>query len=112
MPSTNHTSAYLTRVFPRPIESPAADVTAPKRHEKPVIAKSHKAAFFDLDGTIANSNVVAQYVVAKCDQMTTFWKCLWLPLYALKCAFYLVVDWLRCVLYKRTIFHPSLGFNI
>ena len=89
-----------------------ADVTAPKTHEKPVIAKSHKAAFFDLDGTIANSNVVAQYVVAKCDQMTTFWKCLWLPLYALKCAFYLVVDWLRCVLYKRTIFHPSLGFNI
>uniref|UniRef100_A0A7R9Y1U0 HAD-IB family hydrolase n=1 Tax=Micromonas pusilla TaxID=38833 RepID=A0A7R9Y1U0_MICPS len=71
-----------------------ADVTAPKTHEKPVIAKSHKAAFFDLDGTIANSNVVAQYVVAKCDQMTTFWKCLWLPLYALKCAFYLVVDWL------------------
>ena len=110
--AAEHTSRMMQYTYARAHASAskfAIALTAPKTHEKPVIAKSHKAAFFDLDGTIANSNVVAQYVVAKCDQMTTFWKFLWLPLYALKCAFYLVVDWLRCVLYKS--FSPIARFQ-
>lgn len=51
-----------------------------------------RAAFFDLDGTIAKSNIVMQYVVARLEDMPTWVKLLWVPFYALKCILYLAVD--------------------
>ena len=54
--------------------------------------KTRRAAFFDLDGTLARSNVVAQYAAWKMSTLNAFQKLLWVPFYALKCAVYLLVD--------------------
>jgi HAD superfamily hydrolase (TIGR01490 family) len=51
-----------------------------------------RAAFFDLDGTVARSNVVAQYAACRLATMPTWLKLFWVPLYLLKCVLYLVVD--------------------
>ena len=51
-----------------------------------------RAAFFDLDGTVAKSNVVAQYAACRLATMPTWLKFFWVPLYLLKCVLYLVVD--------------------
>ena len=51
-----------------------------------------RAAFFDLDGTVARSNVVAQYAACRLATMPTWLKFFWVPLYLLKCVLYLVVD--------------------
>ena len=54
--------------------------------------KTKRAAFFDLDGTVAKSNVVFQYVAWKMSTLNAFQKMLWVPFYAVKCALYLIVD--------------------
>ena len=51
-----------------------------------------KCAFFDLDGTVCASNVVFQYVAWKMSTLSIFEKIFWVPMYAMKCAFYFLVD--------------------
>ena len=54
--------------------------------------KTRRAAFFDLDGTVARTNVVSQYVAWKMSTLNFVQKLFWVPFYALKCALYLLVD--------------------
>jgi HAD superfamily hydrolase (TIGR01490 family) len=54
--------------------------------------KTKRAAFFDLDGTVAKSNVVFQYVAWRMSTLNAFQKMLWVPFYAVKCVLYLIVD--------------------
>ena len=51
-----------------------------------------RAAFFDLDGTVARSNVVAQYAACRLENMPAWLKFFWVPFYLLKCVLYLIVD--------------------
>ena len=54
--------------------------------------QKQRCAFFDLDGTICASNVVFQFIAWRMSTLSVFEKILWAPLYAVKCAFYLVLD--------------------
>jgi HAD superfamily hydrolase (TIGR01490 family) len=71
------------------------DVLAPKKptnEAKGATTKTRRAAFFDVDGTVARSNVVSQYVAWKMSTLNFVQKLLWVPFYAVKCALYLLVD--------------------
>ena len=71
------------------------DVLAPRKpttDASGATTKTKRAAFFDVDGTVARSNVVSQYIAWKMSTLNFVQKLLWVPLYAVKCALYLLVD--------------------
>jgi HAD superfamily hydrolase (TIGR01490 family) len=71
-----------------------SDITnmAEKTSDAAKKTKTKRAAFFDLDGTVAKSNVVFQYVAWRMSTLNAFQKMLWVPFYAVKCVLYLIVD--------------------
>ena len=72
------------------------DALAPKKPtaeaKTTTTTKTRRAAFFDVDGTVARSNVVSQYVAWKMSTLNFVQKLCWVPFYAVKCALYLLVD--------------------
>ena len=71
------------------------DVLAPRKpttDASGATTKTRRAAFFDVDGTVARSNVVSQYIAWKMSTLNFVQKLLWVPFYAVKCALYLLVD--------------------
>ncbi|BBM99930.1 hypothetical protein MPTK1_1g24920 [Marchantia polymorpha subsp. ruderalis] len=52
----------------------------------------HKAAFFDVDGTITRTNVVLAYLAVRMSELSFFMKFVWVPCFAVLCIFYLLVD--------------------
>lgn len=72
-----------------------------------------KAAFFDVDGTLARSNVVAPYVLYTTRNMGWLQKSWYLPWTLLCCAFYLIVDrlnrdWFNTLFYRSYAGMPVL----
>lgn len=58
----------------------------------PSPAPDRSAAFFDVDGTLADTNVVHYYVYFRRRQMSPIVGHLWQVAYLIKCLYYLVVD--------------------
>jgi HAD superfamily hydrolase (TIGR01490 family) len=73
-------------------ESAAAALEADAVFRNASGTKTRRAAFFDLDGTVAASNVVFQYVAWKMHALSGIQKLFWVPFYALKCVLYVLVD--------------------
>jgi HAD superfamily hydrolase (TIGR01490 family) len=53
---------------------------------------TNKAAFFDVDGTVCASNVVAQYAAIKLASLPFIVRLVWAPWYLLKSLYYLALD--------------------
>ena len=58
----------------------------------PPLPPTNKAAFFDVDGTVCASNVVAQYAAIKLASLPFIVQLVWAPWYLLKSLYYLALD--------------------
>ena len=58
----------------------------------PPLPPTNKAAFFDVDGTVCASNVVAQYAAIKLASLPFIVRLVWAPWYLLKSLYYLALD--------------------
>ncbi|GJP44347.1 hypothetical protein CLOM_g3727 [Closterium sp. NIES-68] len=71
-----------------------------------------RAAFFDVDGTITSSNVVAAFVALRLRDMPLLQKAVWLPWFALNVVLYLILDWIDRGLFNRTFYRNYRGMRV
>jgi len=69
----------------------------------------HKAAFFDVDGTVVRSNIVWPYVHLRMQELSPLLKLLWVPWFACKAAVYLVVDSFERSAFNRIFYRNYRG---
>lgn len=63
-----------------------------------------RAAFFDVDGTLASSNVVSCYAHAQMHAKSRGWRMLWVLLFLPKVPFYMLVDCIDRSMFSRHFF--------
>jgi hypothetical protein len=68
-----------------------------------------KAAFFDVDGTITRTNVVLAYFAVRMSELPLFLKLFWVPWFALKGIFYLLIDRIDRALFNRVFYRSYNG---
>jgi hypothetical protein len=81
--------------------------TSPR--EKSMIDGPLKAAFFDVDGTITRTNVVLAYFAVRMSELPLFVKLFWVPWFALKGIFYLLIDRIDRALFNRVFYRSYNG---
>ncbi|CAM6028149.1 unnamed protein product [Sphagnum balticum] len=77
--------------------------------EKSMIDGPLKAAFFDVDGTITRTNVVLAYFAVRMSELPLFLKLFWVPWFALKGIFYLLIDRIDRALFNRVFYRSYNG---
>ncbi|CAI5958158.1 unnamed protein product [Closterium sp. NIES-64] len=71
-----------------------------------------RAAFFDVDGTITSSNVVAAFVALRLRDMPLLQKAVWVPWFALNVVLYLILDRIDRGLFNRTFYRNYRGMLV
>lgn len=79
--------------------------TASARIDPPV----QQVAFFDVDGTLAKSNVVYPFVIIRLAKLHFFVKLFWVPFFALKCIFYILLDQYDRQLFNKLFYQNYAG---
>eukprot|EP00850_Spirogloea_muscicola_P013910 SM000097S24763 [mRNA] locus=s97:118579:123859:+ [translate_table: standard] len=72
-------------------------------------AAAARAAFFDVDGTLAASNVVAAYAVARWRELAPVARAAWLPFFAGKALAYLALDAADRAAFNRAFYRNYAG---
>ncbi len=70
------------------------------------------AAFFDVDGTLARTNVVHYYVYFRRRQMSPFTGSLWYAAFLLKCLYYLALDRIDRSAFNRVFYRSYTGLRV
>lgn len=70
------------------------------------------AAFFDVDGTIVKSNVVAAFAAYQLHRLPLLQRALWLPFFLLNIPLYLVLDFIDRSLFNRVFYRSYRGISV
>jgi len=70
------------------------------------------AAFFDVDGTLAKTNIVHYYVYFRRRQMSRVWGMCWQALFMLKCLYYLLLDKIDRSMLNVVFYRSYAGLSV
>ena len=72
----------------------------------------HRAAFFDVDGTLARTNIAKAYVQIRLGELSLPAKVLWVPFFACKGLLYLLIDSFDRALFNRLFYRNYRGRRV
>ncbi|XP_077237122.1 uncharacterized protein LOC143878766 [Tasmannia lanceolata] len=78
-----------------------------RKNVNPVRKQKNAAAFFDVDGTITSTNVVAAYFFSRVREIPVAIRLLWVSWFSLSCVFYLIIDRIDRTTFNRLFYSSS-----
>eukprot|EP01024_Parvocaulis_polyphysoides_P059021 TRINITY_DN6372_c1_g5_i1.p2 TRINITY_DN6372_c1_g5~~TRINITY_DN6372_c1_g5_i1.p2 ORF type:complete len:271 (+),score=26.55 TRINITY_DN6372_c1_g5_i1:60-872(+) len=81
-------------------------------YQKKSEVKPERIAFFDVDGTIAKTNIVWPFVYIQFAYLSVFEKIWWIPLFALTTFVYRLVDRIDRTMFNRMFYENYKGYTL